>query len=275
MIADQTIHNKKKWSRPFCLVILDGFGVAPPGDDNAIWLAETPELDNLREEYPYTTLAAAGADVGLPEGQMGNSEVGHLNIGAGRIVYQELTRINRAIEDGSFFTNEILKQAIAQVKSDGSALHLLGLLSDGGVHSHNTHLYALLEMAAAAKLSQVYVHIFLDGRDVPPKSALTYIKQLEGRMAKVGTGRIATVSGRYYAMDRDNRWQRTKSAYDALVYGTGAKVKTAVQAVKESYKQDVVDEFVKPTVVGPVDRGRIKDTDAAVFFNLGPTGPAS
>jgi len=268
VIADQTIQNENKRPRPFCLVILDGFGVAPPGDNNAVWLADTPNLDNFRADYPYTTLAAGGEDVGLPAGQMGNSEVGHLNIGAGRIVYQELTRINRAIEDGSFFNNKILKQAIARVKEKGSALHLMGLLSDGGVHSHNGHLYALLEMAAAANLNQVFLHIFLDGRDVPPKSALIYIEQLEGRMAKLGVGRIATVSGRYYAMDRDRRWPRTKQAYDALVYGDGIKAKTAARAVQRSYAEDVIDEFVKPTVVEPAGHGRVKSDDTVIFFNF-------
>lgn len=265
---DKIIPDINNRPRPFCLVILDGFGVAPPGDSNAIYLAATPNLDSFRRKYPYTTLAAGGLDVGLPAGQMGNSEVGHLNIGAGRIVYQELTRINQAIEDGSFLKNEILRQALTYAKKEKKALHLLGLLSDGGVHSHNSHLYALLEMAAAAGLNQVFVHIFLDGRDVPPHSALGYIEQLEDRMAKIGIGRVATVTGRYYAMDRDKRWPRTKMAYDALVYGNGIKAETAARAVEESYEEDVFDEFVQPTVVETAGDGRVKSGDTCIFFNF-------
>lgn len=257
--------------RPFCLVILDGFGVAPPGETNAIWVANTPNFDRLRQDYPNTTLAAAGEDVGLPAGQMGNSEVGHLNIGAGRIVYQEFTRINRAIEDGSFFRNEVLLQAIANVKEHNSALHLLGLLSDGGVHSHNTHLYALLELVAKQGLARVYLHAVLDGRDVPPKSALTFICELEERLHKLGIGKIVTVSGRYYAMDRDKRWERTKLAYDALVYGRGITAPSARQAVEQSYEEGIVDEFVRPTVIMDAksrEEGLIRDHDSLIFFNF-------
>ncbi len=253
--------------RPVCLIILDGFGAASPGPGNAVSEAKIPNLDSYFARYPSTTLGSSGADVGLPDGQMGNSEVGHLNIGAGRIVYQDLTRISRAIEDGSFFANPVLLEAVDRAKSAGAALHLMGLLSDGGVHSHNTHLYALLKLAKDRGLEKVYVHCFLDGRDTPPRSAGVYIEQLESEMAAIGVGRIATVSGRYYAMDRDKRWERTKLAYDALVYGRGERAASAGGAVEISYEAGANDEFVKPTVVEGVD-GRIQSADSVVFFNF-------
>jgi 2,3-bisphosphoglycerate-independent phosphoglycerate mutase len=257
--------------RPVCLIILDGFGVAPEGSDNAIALARTPGYDSYLRDCPQTTLAAAGLDVGLPDGQMGNSEVGHLNIGAGRVVYQELTRIDRAIEDGSFFENPVLVEAVENAKADGRALHLMGLLSDGGVHSKNTHLYSLLRLAKARGLESVFVHCFLDGRDTPPQSALNYIEALELKMREIGVGQIATVCGRYYAMDRDRRWDRVKLAYDALVYGHGAAAPTAEAAVEQSYSADENDEFVKPTVISVVaenDNGRINNGDSVIFFNF-------
>ncbi|MDR0272760.1 MAG: 2,3-bisphosphoglycerate-independent phosphoglycerate mutase, partial [Clostridiales bacterium] len=197
-------------------MILDGFGICDEKESNAIHLAETPHIDWLMQNFPYQTGAASGMDVGLPDGQMGNSEVGHTNIGAGRIVYQELTRITKEIADGEFFENEILLGAVENAKQNNSALHLYGLLSDGGVHSHNTHLYALLELAKRNGLTEIYVHAFLDGRDTPPASGLDYLKELEAEMQEIGVGKIATISGRYYAMDRDNRWERVQLAYDAL-----------------------------------------------------------
>jgi 2,3-bisphosphoglycerate-independent phosphoglycerate mutase len=258
--------------RPICLIILDGFGVAEPGRHNAISLADTPNYNSYVENYAHTTLGAAGGDVGLPDGQMGNSEVGHLNIGAGRIVYQELTRITRSIEDGSFFDNEVLGGALDQAKKPGQALHLLGLLSDGGVHSHNTHLYALLELAERRGLENVFVHCFLDGRDTPPQSALVYIRELEAKMAAIGVGRIATVTGRYWAMDRDNRWDRTQLAYDALVKGIAERAPSGVEAVERSYEQGIDDEFVKPTIIDPGEpapgHGLIHGGDSVVFFNF-------
>ena len=273
MVAPEEL--KKKGRRPVCLIIMDGFGVAPEGGSNAVTVARTPNYDSYIRDYPQTTLGASGLDVGLPEGQMGNSEVGHLNIGSGRIVYQDLTRINRAIEDGSFFDNPILTAAAAAAKEAGGALHLMGLLSDGGVHSRDIHIFALLRLAKEAGLEGVNVHCFLDGRDTPPRSALQYIRELEEQMRKLGVGRIATVSGRYYAMDRDHRWDRVKEAYDALVYGEGETAKTASGAVEAAYAAGLGDEFVKPTVItgpGPTDRapgsGRLETGDAAIFFNF-------
>lgn len=256
-----------KAPRPVCLIILDGFGVAEAGLGNAISLANIPNYDSYLTDYPQTILGAAGVDVGLPVGQMGNSEVGHLNIGAGRIVYQDLTRIGKAIDDGSFFSNPVLIEAVDRAKEKGKALHLMGLLSDGGVHSHINHLYALLKLAKDRGLDKVFVHCFLDGRDTPPQSALAYIKELEAEIDKIGVGRIATISGRYYAMDRDNRWDRVKHAYDALVYGRGERAPTAEAAVVRSYDTGVNDEFVKPVVIDS-GLGRIEDGDSAVFFNF-------
>ncbi|MFS8512935.1 MAG: 2,3-bisphosphoglycerate-independent phosphoglycerate mutase, partial [Planifilum fulgidum] len=235
--------------------------------------AKKPNFDRYWSRYPHTLLRASGEAVGLPEGQMGNSEVGHLNIGAGRIVYQDLTRVTKAIRDGSFFENETFLGAIRHVKEHGSKLHLYGLLSDGGVHSHIDHLFALLELAARQQVPDVLVHAFLDGRDVAPDSGIHYIRQLLAKMAELGTGRLATVQGRYYAMDRDRRWDRTEKAYRAMVYGEGPKYRDPVQAVKESYEKSVYDEFVVPTViVDERDRpvGLIEDNDAVIFYNFRP-----
>ncbi|MDP1809300.1 MAG: 2,3-bisphosphoglycerate-independent phosphoglycerate mutase [Actinomycetota bacterium] len=254
-------------SDPVCLIILDGFGVAPVGRTNAVTVADKPNYDAYTAMYPHTTLNAAGTDVGLPAGQMGNSEVGHLNIGAGRIVYQDLTRIDKAIEDGSFGANPVLIEAVDKAKAGGAALHLLGLLSDGGVHSHNTHLYALLKLAKDRGLEKVFVHCFLDGRDTPPRSALKYVKDLEDELAVIGAGKIATVSGRYFAMDRDNRWERTLAAYQALVNGEGARAESATAAVEQSYEDGANDEFMQPTVIDGVD-GRIEAGDSVIFFNF-------
>ena len=254
------------------LMILDGYGLAPASEANAIHLAETPHLDWLMEKFPFQPGAAAGMDVGLPEGQMGNSEVGHTNIGAGRIVYQELTRITKSIQDRDFFENETLLGAIANAKAHDSALHLYGLLSDGGVHSHNTHLYALLEMAKANGLTKVYVHAFLDGRDTPPSSGLGYIKELEAKMAEIGVGKIATISGRYYAMDRDNRWERVQLAYDALAGGKGETATSAVNCMEASYAANLTDEFVLPTIITTAGQptATIKADDSVIFYNFRP-----
>ncbi|MCL2386241.1 MAG: 2,3-bisphosphoglycerate-independent phosphoglycerate mutase [Defluviitaleaceae bacterium] len=253
-------------------MILDGFGLCDGKEANAIHLAETPHLDWLMEKYPCQKGAASGLDVGLPDGQMGNSEVGHTNIGAGRIVYQELTRITKEIEDGDFYKNETLLGAVENAKANNSALHLYGLLSDGGVHSHNTHLYALLEMAKRNGLSDVYVHAFLDGRDTPPASALDFIKELEAKIAAIGVGKIATISGRYYAMDRDNRWERVQLAYDALTLSKGETAASAVECMEKTYAAGVNDEFVVPTII--LNDGKptaaIKAKDSVVFFNFRP-----
>ncbi len=257
-----------KFHRPTMLMILDGYGVNNKEYGNAIAQAETPALDAIFEQYPKTTLKACGLAVGLPEGQMGNSEVGHLNIGAGRIVYQELTRITKAIEDGDFAENPVLNQAVEHVLKNDSALHLLGLLSDGGVHSHITHLKALIDLAAAKGVKEVYVHCFLDGRDVPPRCADSYIKQLEAHMEKAGVGKVSVVSGRYYAMDRDKRWERVVLAYDAMTLGEGIEAASALEAVSSAYERDENDEFVKPTVVAG---GKpVNDGDAMIMFNFRP-----
>ena len=214
--------------KPLALIILDGFGHNPADYGNAIHTAKTPNLDRLLESCPHTLIGASGMDVGLPDGQMGNSEVGHTNIGAGRVVYQELTRITKSIDDGDFFQNEALCGAMENCKKNGSALHLMGLLSDGGVHSHNRHLYGLLEMAKKAGLEKVYVHCFMDGRDVPPTSGKEFVEELMAKMKEIGVGKIATVMGRYYAMDRDNRWERVEKAYAAMVYGEGESAQCPV-----------------------------------------------
>ena len=255
--------------KPVMLMILDGWGVAPASDVNAATLAQTPNLDRYFAEFPHTTLEASGMEVGLPEGQIGNSEVGHLNIGAGRIIYQSLTRITKAIKDGDFFTNEVLCACMDKTKNAGKALHLMGLLSDGGVHSNINHLIALLEMAKARGLEKVYVHAFLDGRDVPPKSAVGFIKQLQEAIAGMEFGKIATVMGRYYAMDRDNRWDRLEKAYKTLVFGEGKLVADPVQGVEASYEAGVTDEFVEPLVVEGVD-AKITSGDGIIFFNFRP-----
>lgn len=258
--------------RPVVLMILDGYGINENPEGNAVAAARKPNLDRLFNENPNTRIMTSGLDVGLPSGQMGNSEVGHTNIGAGRIVYQELTRITKAIEDRDFFENSELKEAISNCIKHDSALHLMGLLSDGGVHSHNTHLYALIEMAKERGLEKVYIHCFYDGRDVPPDSAAGYTKALEDFLDKTGTGKIASIMGRYYAMDRDNRWERVKLAYDAMVCGDGQKADDAVFAVRSSYENKVYDEFVIPTVICKEGRavGCIGNNDSIIFFNFRP-----
>ncbi len=253
--------------KPLLLMILDGFGIGGERG-NAIQAASTPNLDRLFGNNPLTQIGASGLNVGLPDGQMGNSEVGHTNIGAGRIVYQELTRITKGIGDGSFFENEALLQAMDHAAAKGSALHLMGLLSDGGVHSHNTHLYALVELAKRKGLQQVYVHAFLDGRDVPPSSGQAYIQECQEKLKEIGVGEIATVMGRYYAMDRDNRWERVEKAYAAMVYGEGVAAGDPYDAVGKSYADEVTDEFVVPAVCSP--NGHIKAGDSVVFFNFRP-----
>ena len=253
---------------PTTLIIMDGFGLAPAAADNAVSLANTPVLDKLFREYAHTTLSASGLDVGLPAGQMGNSEVGHTNIGGGRVVFQDLPRISRAIEDGSFFKNEAYNKAMDDCLKNDSSLHLYGLLSDGGVHSHIEHLFALLQMARDKGLTKVYVHCFLDGRDVSPTSGKGFVQELQDKCAQLGVGRIATVMGRYYAMDRDKRWERVQMAYDAMVYGEGHHSSDPVAAVAESYANGVTDEFVEPVVIDP--DGTISDNDSIIFFNYRP-----
>ena len=250
-------------------MILDGWGIAPASSSNAASLAHTPNLDKYFANYPHTQLEASGLEVGLPAGQIGNSEVGHLNIGSGRIIYQSLTRISKSIADGDFFTNPVLVQVMDEVKVSGKALHLLGLLSDGGVHSHITHIIALLEMAKKHGLSKVYVHAFLDGRDVPPQSALTYVEQLEQAMATIGVGKIATVCGRYYAMDRDKRWERLAKAYATVVQGEGPKATSATAGIEASYAEGLTDEFVIPFTIEGVD-ACIEAGDGVIFANFRP-----
>ena len=254
------------------LMILDGFGKNPNKEGNAIELANTPNIDELMRKNPTTTIYTSGLAVGLPEGQMGNSEVGHTNIGAGRIVYQELTRITKSIEDGDFFSNQELVAAIENCKKNNSKLHILGLLSDGGVHSHMRHLFAVLELAKRKGFEDVYVHCFLDGRDTPPASAEGYILKLEEKMKEKGVGKIATISGRFYAMDRDKRWQRVQKAYDAIVKGEGVKATSAEMAIEASYQKEVFDEFVEPTVIynGENPVATIENNDSVIFFNFRP-----
>ncbi len=253
---------------PTTLIIMDGFGLANASDDNAVSLAQTPVLDRLFREYANTTLSASGLDVGLPDGQMGNSEVGHTNIGGGRVVFQDLPRISRAIDDGSFFKNEAYNKAMDNCLKNGSSLHLYGLLSDGGVHSHIQHLFALLQMAKDKGLEKVYVHCFLDGRDVSPTSGKGFVQELCDKCAEIGVGKIATVMGRYYAMDRDKRWERVQMAYDAMVYGEGVHNADPVDAVARSYANGVTDEFVEPVVCD--SEGTIGDNDSVIFFNFRP-----
>ena len=253
--------------KPLILMILDGFGIA--GDKgNAIKAANKPNIDRLFSSNPVTQIGASGMDVGLPDGQMGNSEVGHTNIGAGRVVYEELTRITKSIQDGDFFQNEALCNAIDNAVKNGTALHIMGLLSDGGVHSHNTHLYGILELAKKKGLEKVYVHAFLDGRDVPPSSGKDYVAACVEEMKKIGVGQIATVMGRYYAMDRDNRWERVVKAYSAMVYGEGVKCADPVEAVAASYAEGVTDEFVVPTVIDGA--APIGANDSMIFYNFRP-----
>ena len=250
------------------LMILDGYGYNKSTDGNAVYSAKTPVMDKLLAENPNTLINASGMDVGLPEGQMGNSEVGHTNIGAGRIVYQELTRITKSIADGDFFAKEAFVKAIENCKEHGSALHLFGLLSDGGVHSHITHLYAALELAKRNGIEKVFVHGFMDGRDVSPTSGIDFVKALQKKMAEIGVGKIGVLSGRYYAMDRDNRWERVEKAYAALVYGEGEKNPDAVDAMQKSYDNGVTDEFIVPTVV--TEGATIGENDSVICFNFRP-----
>lgn len=258
--------------KPTVLLILDGYGLSDKVEGNAVAQANTPVMDKLMKEYPFVKGYASGMAVGLPDGQMGNSEVGHLNMGAGRIVYQELTRITKAIKDGDFFENKALVKACDNCKANDSALHIFGLLSDGGVHSHNTHLYGLLEMAKRQGLEKVYVHCFLDGRDTPPQSAKEFTEELENEIKKIGVGKIATVSGRYYAMDRDNNYDRVEKAYLAMTKGEGNTAESAVAGIQTSYDNGVNDEFVVPFVV--MENGHpvatINDKDSVVFFNFRP-----
>ncbi len=254
------------------LMILDGYGLNDKTEGNAVKQAKTPVMDKLMAEYPFVKGNASGMAVGLPDGQMGNSEVGHLNMGAGRIVYQELTRITKEIQDGTFFENPALLHAVENCKKNDSALHMFGLLSDGGVHSHNTHLYGLLELAKRNNLSKVYVHAFLDGRDTPPASGKDFVIALEDEMKKIGVGKVATVTGRYYAMDRDNNYDRVEKAYLALTKGEGLTADSAADGIQASYDRDETDEFVKPTVVleGGKPVAVIGDGDSVVFFNFRP-----
>ncbi len=260
--------------KPIVLTIMDGFGFNPEKNGNAIEAANTPRLDDIFNTCPVTEIGASGLDVGLPDGQMGNSEVGHTNIGAGRVVYQELTRITKSINDGDFFTNEAFLGAVENCKKNDSALHLMGLLSDGGVHSHIEHLYGLVKLAKENGLERVYIHALLDGRDVPPASAADFIDQLNAKLSELGCGKLATVMGRFYGMDRDNRWERVGKAYAALVYGDGIKTDDAAAAVRHSYTvkdeegKFITDEFVLPTVIEGTER--ISSSDSVIFFNFRP-----
>ncbi|MCZ8513932.1 2,3-bisphosphoglycerate-independent phosphoglycerate mutase [Paenibacillus filicis] len=259
--------------KPVALIILDGFGLRGDVQGNAVAQANKPNYDRYWETYPHTTLTACGEAVGLPKGQMGNSEVGHLNIGAGRIVYQDLTRISKSIRDGEFFENETILGAIRHAQTNGKKLHLYGLLSDGGVHSHIEHLFALLEVCKKENFHEVYIHAFLDGRDVAPDSAVKYMDQLVSKIQELGVGKIATVQGRYYAMDRDKRWERTEKSYRAMVYGEGPHYTDPLKAIKESYEKSVFDEFVMPTVIvedGDKPVGLVESGDAVIFFNFRP-----
>lgn len=257
------------------LCILDGFGHNPSDYGNAVAAAKTPNIDKLMKEYPYTYIGASGMDVGLPDGQMGNSEVGHTNMGAGRVVYQELTRITKSIEDGDFYQNDALVTAIQQSIDNGTSLHLMGLMSDGGVHSHNTHIWAIVRLAKMLGQDRVYLHCIMDGRDVPPTSGKDFVAEAIEKMNEIGVGKVATVVGRYYAMDRDNNWDRVKKAYDALVFGKGIQAEDPVEAIKASYEtidgdgKNLTDEFILPTVCLK-DEGRIGELDSVVFFNFRP-----
>jgi 2,3-bisphosphoglycerate-independent phosphoglycerate mutase len=252
------------------LVILDGWGYAEPGPGNAPYLADTPVLDGLLDQYPWVLLEASGEAVGLPSGVMGNSEVGHLTLGSGRVVYQDLSRINKAVADGSFFENEVLLAAIESAVRRGSAVHLMGLLSDGGVHSAIEHLHALVEMARSAGATDVFIHAFMDGRDTSPYAGRGFLADLEGFLDRLGTGTVATIVGRYYAMDRDNRWERTRLAYDALVHGIGAHARDVEAAITASYDAAVTDEFVEPALIGDAQASRIRPGDTVIFFNFRP-----
>lgn len=253
--------------KPVLLMILDGYGIAP-AEGNAIAAANKPNLDKIFAENPITQIGASGMDVGLPDGQMGNSEVGHTNMGAGRIVYQELTRITKTINEGKLKDVEAIVNAMDKALENNTSLHLMGLLSPGGVHSHNTHLYGILELAKSKGLKNVYIHAFLDGRDVPPSSAGDYMKELVAKLEEIGVGKVATVSGRYYAMDRDNNWDRVEKAYSAMVYGEGVKAACPNCAIANSYKDGVTDEFVVPVVVDGAET--VKANDSIIFFNFRP-----
>ena len=269
-VSAANAEEKPGGKRPTVLLILDGYGLSEQTEHNAIALADTPVMDRLMEEYPFAKGNASGLAVGLPEGQMGSSEVGHLNMGAGRIVYQDLVRITKEIESGSFFENEALLKAMDNAKENGTSLHIFGLLSDGGVHSHNFHLYALLELAKRRGLNKVYVHCFTDGRDTPPESGKDYIRALQDEMDRIGCGRIATVAGRYYAMDRDNHWDRIEKAYRAITLGEGETADSAMEAVTQSYAKGETDEFILPTVV--MENGAptavVGDGGSVVFYNF-------
>ena len=254
--------------KPLALIIMDGFGLRQETEGNAIAAARHPNLDRLWATCPHTQIGASGMDVGLPDGQMGNSEVGHTNMGAGRIVYQELTRITKSIEEGEYLSNPVLLHAMENAKKPGAALHLMGLLSDGGVHSHIRHLFGLIEMAKKMGVEKVYIHCFMDGRDVPPTSGAEYIEELQKELEKTGVGKIATVSGRYYAMDRDNRWERVVKAYDAMVNGEGVKAPDPAAMMRQSYADGVTDEFIVPAVV--TEGAEVKSGDSVIFFNFRP-----
>ena len=254
--------------KPVALIIMDGYGLNETTEGNAIAAAKTPNLDKYFAEYPHTKLEASGLAVGLPDGQMGNSEVGHTNIGAGRVVYQMLVKISKDIEDGTILENKALLDAIKSAKENNKALHFIGLLSDGGVHSHNEHLYGLLEMAKKNGLNDVYIHTFHDGRDVPPTSGIDYMQQLVDKMDEIGVGKVATICGRFYAMDRDNAWDRVEKAYNAMVMGEGIEAADPVEAIKNSYANDVTDEFIVPTVIDK--NGMIKEGDSVVMINFRP-----
>lgn len=256
--------------RPVALIVLDGWGYEGPGPGNAVSLARMPVLDALLERYPWVLLEASGRAVGLPPGIMGNSEVGHLALGSGRVVYQDLYRINLAVENGEFFKNPVLAPAMAEAAALGASVHLMGLLSDGGVHSAIEHLHALVESASAAGVPRVYLHLFMDGRDTSPVAGAGFLADLERYLSGVGVGTVATIAGRYYAMDRDRRWPRVKRAYDALVHGLGARSATSRQAIEDSYAAGVTDEFVEPTVIGDDPHSRVRDGDTVVFFNFRP-----
>ncbi len=269
---ERKVYIKDMSKKPVTLVIMDGYGLRDEASGNAIAMAKKPNLDRLMKECPFVKGYASGLAVGLPDGQMGNSEVGHLNMGAGRIIYQELTKITKSIEDGDFFKNPVLLEAVENCKKYDSAFHMMGLVSDGGVHSHNTHIYGLLELCRREGLKKVYVHCFMDGRDTPPDSGAGYIKELEAKMKELGVGEIATISGRYYAMDRDKNWDRTVRAYDALTKGEGVKADSPEAAMKQSYDEKVYDEFIVPTVImkdgKPV--ATVDENDSLVFYNFRP-----
>ncbi len=254
--------------KPTVLMILDGYGLNEKAEANAVAAAKTPVMDKLMAEYPFVGGDASGLAVGLPDGQMGNSEVGHTNMGAGRIVYQQLVKISKSIKDGDFFENKALVAAMENCKKNGSALHLMGLLSPGGVHSHTEHMYGLVEMAKKNGLDKIYIHCFLDGRDVPPSSAAGYMEEAVAKLDEIGAGKVATIAGRFYAMDRDNMWDRVEKAYNAMVFGEGVQETCPVQAIKNSYENGVTDEFMLPTVVEK--DGTIKENDSIVFFNFRP-----